>query len=298
MAPSLSHFDQFNVTSKGYENVAQLEEFPFMYKVSEYDGIYVPNHWHDSLEILYIEYGHMKVELPDGSVDLFGHDFIIINSRDIHNTIAMGMTKTWILQLPPEFMSSVIPDFQDIRFENPLFPGPNYSAGIRGNSITDKIRSNLALMSKVYTQKNTGYICAFLSLLYDLLFLLDTSAKVAISPSRMSKLSHNREILSSVTEYVRHNYKGKITLADGARVAGLQQEYFCRFFKKYMGMSFMDYVNEVRFSNVYSDLIYTTDSVQDILANRGFTNYKLFMRMFKERYGTTPLQKRKAVGRG
>ena len=295
MAPSLSHFEQFNVTSQGYENVSQLEEFPFMYKVSEYDGIYVPNHWHDSLEILYIEYGHMKVELPDGCVDLYGHDFIIINSRDIHNTIAIGMTKTWILQLPPEFMISVIPDFLDIRFENPLFPGPTLSAGIRGNRITDKIRSDLALMSKVYSQKNSGYICAFLSLVYDLLFLLDTNAKVKISRSTISKLSRNREILSAITEYVRHNYKGKITLADGAKVAGLQQEYFCRFFKKNMGMSFMDYVNEVRFSKVYTDLIYTDNSVQNILINRGFSNYKLFMKMFKERYNTTPLQKRKSI---
>lgn len=297
MATSISHFNQFNFTSTNYENVEQLEDFPFMYRSTEYDGIYVPNHWHDSLEILYIEKGHMKVGLQDGEVHLFGNDFIIINSRDIHNTITIGFTKCWILQLSPDFLLKIIPDFYDIRFENELFPGPNRSSGIRGNSEIDKIRRDLELMSVVFEQKNTGYIPAFLSLLYDLLFLLEKNAKVRVSPNTVTKLSKNREILTQITDYVRQYYKGKITLSDGARVAGLQQEYFCRFFKKNMGMSFMDYVNEIRFSKVYSDLINTDKSVQDILIDRGFTNYKLFMKMFKDRYNTTPYKKRKSINK-
>ena len=60
----------------------------------------------------------------------------------------------------------------------------------------------------------------------------------------------------------------------------MQPGYFCRFFKKCMGVTFLEYQNELRLSYIYRDLITTEDSVRDILERHGFTNYKLFRRMF------------------
>lgn len=289
MVNSISHFDNLGSTSTGYEAITDLPEFPFMYKIVEYDGLKVPNHWHESLEIIYIEFGHMRVDLQGAITDLYGQDFIIINSKDIHSTQALTNTRSCVLQLPPEFMRTVTQDFDDIRFENQAIQ----SSGIRGNETTDRIRSDLSLMSNIYEHKNDGYVCAFLSLLYDMLFLLNTKTKITISPGQRTKTERNRQILSEVTTFVRNNYKRHITLKEAAATAGLQQEYFCRFFKRNMGMSFIDYVNEVRFSKVYEDLMSTDLSVQDILERRGFTNYKLFARMFRERYKTTPTKKRR-----
>ena len=58
----------------------------------------------------------------------------------------------------------------------------------------------------------------------------------------------------------------------------MQPGYFCRFFKKCMGVTFLEYQNELRLSYIYRDLITTEDSVRDILERHGFTNYKLFRR--------------------
>lgn len=293
MKSSLAHFNNISANTATHENIGDVEDFPFMYRLGQFNDEYTPNHWHESLEIIYIESGHLKVELNGSSYDLYGDDFIIINSGDIHNSTFVGPTRHCLLQLPPSFISTVISDYSNVRFENPALPGYSSSTGIRGNEISDRIRSDLSLMSNVFTHKNEGYKSAFLSLLYDLLFILDTEAKVNILEDNKTKSEKNREILTQVTTYVSHHYKETIRLSDAAKVAGLQQEYFCRFFKKFMGISFMDYVNEVRFSHVYSDLISTDYSIQRILENHGFTNYKLFMRMFKTRYNTTPAAKRR-----
>lgn len=293
MLDHLSHFHNLNSPHGAYETIEGTEDFPFMYRIEVVDGIYTPNHWHESLEIIYIDYGHLRVEIENRSVDLYGNDYIIINSGDIHNSTFIGTTRHCLLQLPPAFLNTIIQDYSNIRFENPILPGYGTSAGIRGNEISDQIRSNLSLMSKIYSQKAEGYKSAFLSLLYDTLFILETATKTRVSKGSKTKSEKNKEILSTVATYVSQHYKDTIRLSDVARMVGLQQEYFCRFFKKFMGISFMNYVNEVRFSHVYTDLISTDYSIQDILESHGFTNYKLFMRMFRERYNCTPAAKRR-----
>ena len=60
-----------------------------------------------------------------------------------------------------------------------------------------------------------------------------------------------------------------------------------------MGITFLEYQNEVRLSYIYSDLLNTDELISHILEKYGFNNYKLFMRMFKMRFGNTPLKIRK-----
>ena len=94
--------------------------------------------------------------------------------------------------------------------------------------------------------------------------------------------------LNPVLTYIAQNYKRPISLDEIAEVACLQTGYFCRFFKKKMGVTFLEYQNEYRLSFIYRDLITTNDPVHVILERHGFTNYKLFRRMFQEHFGDTP----------
>ena len=52
-----------------------------------------------------------------------------------------------------------------------------------------------------------------------------------------------------------------------------------------MGVTFLEYQNEYRLSFIYKDLINTKAPVHVILERHGFTNYKLFRRMFQEHFG-------------
>lgn len=63
-------------------------------------------------------------------------------------------------------------------------------------------------------------------------------------------------------------------------------------FKKKMGVTFLEYQNEYRLSFIYKDLINTKAPVHVILERHGFTNYKLFRRMFQEHFGCTPTKVR------
>ena len=55
----------------------------------------------------------------------------------------------------------------------------------------------------------------------------------------------------------------------------------------------MEYVNLVRLTQIHRELRKSEESILCIMENNGFTNYKVFNRMFKEQYGMTPSQMRK-----
>ena len=99
--------------------------------------------------------------------------------------------------------------------------------------------------------------------------------------------------LEPVLDYISEHYREPISLNEIAEVACLQTGYFCRFFRKKMGITFLEYQNEYRLSFIYRDLITTRDPVHVILERHGFTHYKLFRRMFLEHFGNTPTQIRK-----
>ncbi|MCD8023164.1 MAG: AraC family transcriptional regulator, partial [Lachnospiraceae bacterium] len=113
----------------------------------------------------------------------------------------------------------------------------------------------------------------------------------ATLPTDADQLTAER--IRTVISYVITHYKEPVRLSDVADQLGFSKEYFCRFFKKSMGMSFLHYLNEVRAAHVYQDLENTDLPVAEVMEQNGFTNQKLFNRTFKTIYGCTPLSVRK-----
>ena len=99
--------------------------------------------------------------------------------------------------------------------------------------------------------------------------------------------------IKEAIHYIEQNFQNDISIEEIAGVAYLQSGYFCRFFKKCMGITFLEYQNELRLSYIYQDIISTDDAIKDILERHGFSNYKLFRRIFNEHFEATPTEIRK-----
>ena len=104
-------------------------------------------------------------------------------------------------------------------------------------------------------------------------------------------INYIRELIS----YVNEHYTEKLSLEDAADYVGFSREYFCRFFKQHMGLTFLRYLNEVRISHAGRLLSSTDLSISEIMNTCGFTNQTIFNRLFKEIYGMTPRQARKTL---
>ena len=63
--------------------------------------------------------------------------------------------------------------------------------------------------------------------------------------------------------------------------------------KKVLGYTFTDYVKRKRCSLAAKMLVETSLSVEQIINEIGYENQSFFRKMFKEKYGETPLKYRK-----
>lgn len=119
-------------------------------------------------------------------------------------------------------------------------------------------------------------------------YFSSTSA-VQLADTHLMTIDRIRKVMS----YVEEHYKENISLQDVSDLLGIGKEYFCRFFKKNMGISFLQYLNEVRLSHIYQGLMDTDLPIAELMEENGFSNQKLFNRSFKALYGCTPSSVRK-----
>ncbi len=90
--------------------------------------------------------------------------------------------------------------------------------------------------------------------------------------------------------YIQNNFTAPLTLAEVADAAHFSREYFSALFHQGMGVSFQDYLLDLRL-NFAADLLVLTDfSVSDICYMSGFRTLSYFIRTFAKQFGATPGQ--------
>jgi AraC-like DNA-binding protein len=265
-----------------HEEVQTREDIQVRFDTYRDSNHLITNHWHNSMEIICICEGCMDVTINNSKFILNAGDFTIINSADIHSTYCHENCLVILLQIPYQFLKKSISDYDSIRFEGiPNSPEKN-----------DRVRAILMEMKDINDEKTEGYSLRFSSLLYDFLYSILRYYKVEIDTAVKIRTDKNLRRLENVMDFVKSNYASPITLDEAAASVALNPEYFCRFFKKYMRLTFLEYVNKVRLAHVYEDLMNTDLTITGILERNGCTNYKLFMKNFKSTYGCTPMQMR------
>ena len=105
--------------------------------------------------------------------------------------------------------------------------------------------------------------------------------------------NHRVESVKAVLTYIGQHYQDKLYVKDLSDLASMNEQYFCRFFKKAVGKSPIDYINDVRLTQVIRLLEGTELPVTQICLECGFNNIGNFQRLFRRKTGTTPLQYRK-----
>ena len=100
------------------------------------------------------------------------------------------------------------------------------------------------------------------------------------------------EALKSVLSYIDENYGNKIYIKDLASLMNLNEQYFSRFFKKTLGRTCVDYINDVRIRHAMKMLRTTDAPVLDIAYSCGFGNIGHFIQTFKKATGKKPLEYR------
>ena len=283
--PSSDSSDENNFS---YEVISTLESIGVHFRTSIDPGSYVPAHLHHAIEIIYLLEGNLTVTIESSIREYHAGECILINSDVIHSTKCTAPNKAILFQIPLSFLSYYLPNAEQLVFN---LDNPNDNK-IRRTKL-DIFKNTLVQMQIVNDIRPEGFILRFNSLLFEILFQLFHNFSVRVVHSNQSQRNKDRARLDTILDYIAQNYRRHISIEEIAGIAYLQPGYFCRFFKKCMGITFLEYQNELRLSFIDQDIISTDDSIKDILERHGFTNYKLFRRTFFEHFEATPTEVRK-----
>lgn len=246
------------------------------------------HHWHRELEILYILNGHATVNMDGERYELEPFDAIVIDYSKVHEVLyALPQTMGICIHISRSLLNRFLPNQEILNFHCA-------KKWLREEQMMSyqKICESLKEMTVLYMNQQKTYQLRSNAVIYTILAELIDFFSVKVTPNNHYTKRTNIERLGEVCDFVEHHYKEEITLQEAADELGLNREYFCRFFSKNMGISFIKYVNLLRINHIYQDILHTEDGIQEIMERHGFFNQKLFYQTFKEHYGCTPREVR------
>lgn len=244
-------------------------------------------HIHDEMEILCVLSGDMYVLVNHNKYHLHTDDMIVINEFEPHGTLFGDEECTHIvLQFKPfEIFAGI--DFIKCR----TCEGYHIQ---QGSQIHSRLHSTMQNLFKTYIGASPARALAasgHLSLMFaDIIELLPWSNAGQADPD---KSEANIILFRKVIQYMCDHYDFPLTLEEVASVTGFSVYHFCRFFKRMSGMTFLEYLTELRVNKSVILLCTENTKIGDIASLCGFTSIKTFNRVFKNAHGMSPGEYRK-----
>ncbi len=272
-----------------HEQLTNLDETGFGVIDVEKPGSYMPPHWHQAVELLLFVRGRVTCKFSHSTFQAQPGDVFLINSHDVHETRCTRNAKYLCVHILPSAMCRYVPNFDRLNFSLKFDPDhPVLSAAYEDLKLH---------LEKILLLKQSNEETASLEM-HARLFALATilvkhfSQPMAVEETKLQRSDMLR--LEPLLEYTQLHHAEELTLDDAANSMGLNKEYFCRLFKKNMGVSYLTYLNQVRATAVCRELETSEDPIGEIGERHGFTNPKMMNQYFRELYGCTPSEKRKA----
>lgn len=243
-------------------------------------------HFHQDIELLYVLEGNLDVIIGDQITYMGPEDIVVLNANKKHCLKGSEDILFAKLFIDYQLVSDV---FQrvDIIF---------WCDSTRDESSRyDELRSVLKMLLNHDLETNGdtanfGHIalCYRVMDILAMYFLVQTADK-----ENMDEQDKFEERILQINNYIRANYSQPISLKELADKLYLSNGYLSRFFKRNYGMSFAEYLNNIRLYHAVDDLLYTNMPITRVAYDNGFGSVAIFNKVFKKAYGETPSAFRK-----
>ncbi|MDO4345680.1 MAG: AraC family transcriptional regulator [Eubacteriales bacterium] len=269
----------------------------------------VKHHWHEELEIVYFQHGSFHAEINMQKYDVCGECFFFVGSGDLHYIYANGNFAEKALVFSPSMLFFQENDPVQSSLIRPLFARELSFLHIltEDSPCFSLVKANFLAIAKIFVPENASgsnpqeqYALSdpisYARVKAALLNILADLAQYGLLSASVSSGDRRIDAIKSSLSYMKEHLEEKIYVRDLSGLANMNEQYFCRFFKKMIGKSPMEYLGELRIRHACTLLKETNHSVMDICLESGFNNLGNFLRTFKKICGCTPLQYRKKSG--
>ncbi|MEF2096439.1 helix-turn-helix domain-containing protein [Bacillus sp. CFBP9009] len=256
------------------------------YQISLQNIRHHSQHIHLGIEILFVIRGEVEVIVNQDSRHLAENDLLLINANDVHTVKGHEDNVVLLLQIP---LNSIEQLYQDIHV---CYFDCHSSKEDNGLYLLfDQIRQLLAEILIAHYQEQDGSELEINSLIYKLVTLLIRNFKTThLGQNRFIEMKDER--IRDILTFIEKNYRKQMSFEEIAKRQYLSLYYLSRYFKQAVGVSFSQYVKQIRLKSAVHELLYTDHTIMKVSLNNGFPNVKAFNKAFKEMYNQTPAEYR------
>lgn len=260
------------------KKVINDEEYPLQFIVNAIttQGEYFYMHWHEHIELHYIVEGSSILYCNQKKILAKKGSLVVINSNELHRGV-----------LEEKKMEAIVIIFELSSFSKEVA----YSGFVFQNLIeNDSFIQNK--MEEIYTEnndKNVGYKLAVRGMLYEMItYLMRNHVSQKLSESENTKRNKKLIRLNTVIEYIQQNYNEPISNKTLASMIHISEDRFNHLFKESMGISPLNYINEMRLEKARNLLQTGEYTISEAAMEVGFSDINHFGRLFRKKYECTP----------
>ena len=183
-----------------------------------------------------------------------------------------------------DFLNNVVSCFPEFSEHiRQLIESPN--AIIFSDEVRERIYSLMLRMRDEGIEKR---VLTFMEIL--LIISEDRTGRIIVNTKARSK---GEVRMSQIRSFVNCNYGREISIDEIVAHIGMNKSAFCTFIKKETGLTFTNYVNDVRLNLAAAALRESELPISEIGASVGLADTPYFCRIFKKKFGMTPTGYRK-----
>ncbi|MFJ9033088.1 AraC family transcriptional regulator [Streptomyces sp. NPDC102274] len=162
--------------------------------------------------------------------------------------------------------------------------------GLRFDHVSDEVRAHVTRLPHLEAVTRTVSLLDVLRHLAE-----DATASPITGPGYvMAPGLAVRDRIDAVCRYLQQAHTEPVELAEVAALAHMSPTSFSRFFRRVMGRTLTDYINQLRVETACSLLTATSLPVTEVAARSGYRNLSNFNRRFRELKGLRPTEYRAA----
>ena len=263
-------------------------------------------HWHEEAEIGWIQEGEIDYDINFESFRVRKGDLLLIAPHILHAAHAVPgkrmVSESLVFHL--DMLGYQTPDACTIRCISPLQNGkyrfvPVVHSGQPGygeliacmEELLGCMQPREDAVSKAEEPAEELYRKELLFRLFRLLYRYGYVVKNESGREDFAAEEKMKQVLT----FIRSHYAEALTVGQLAGLCHFSETYFMSFFKRFAGMTCVEYINHYRLSQAARILVQTNRPVTEAALENGFRNISYFNRQFRRQYGTTPREYRKAA---
>jgi len=228
------------------------------------DDFEFPTHIHYNYELIVVERGAMVVTVGDKDYLVNAGEAVIVFPNQIHSMRTPETSFHRLIVFDPGLVSA-------------------YTQKVEGTFPKDAKFTLQPHLLKMFCEmdQNTD-ILTLKGTLYLICAVFHEKAEYSVTDKALNTLSYR------IFRYIQENYPSDCTLAGLALEMGYDYSYLSRYFKRVIGISFNEYVNQVRVSRACYLMTNSDMNMIEISSECGFKSIRSMNRNFKDITGETP----------